>query len=226
MTPPPPVLTLVLEASTYAGSVALLRDHEVLAERVLADSAGPMRGSRAEGMMPAIADCVRAAGVSAADVSRIICGEGPGSFTSLRIAASLAKGMAHSLDIPLYAVSSLLLLAAGESGGAKRQVAAINAMRGEVFVAEFHAEGDGLTQHGIPEIIAESALAQFAAHRHATLIRAGFDGINPVASSVLRVLAGVIERGPVDLASWEPTYGRLAEAQLRWEKAAGKPLGA
>jgi tRNA threonylcarbamoyladenosine biosynthesis protein TsaB len=30
--------------------------------------------------------------------------------------------------------------------------------------------------------------------------------------------------GPVDLASWEPDYGRLAEAQVRWERAHGRPL--
>ena len=29
---------------------------------------------------------------------------------------------------------------------------------------------------------------------------------------------------PVDLASWEPAYGRLAEAQVKWEAAHGRPL--
>jgi len=33
-----------------------------------------------------------------------------------------------------------------------------------------------------------------------------------------------VERPPVDLASWEPDYGRLAEAQVRWEAAHGRPL--
>jgi hypothetical protein len=28
----------------------------------------------------------------------------------------------------------------------------------------------------------------------------------------------------VDIASWEPEYGRLAEAQVRWERAHGMPL--
>jgi tRNA threonylcarbamoyladenosine biosynthesis protein TsaB len=38
------------------------------------------------------------------------------------------------------------------------------------------------------------------------------------------LLESVIEQGPVDLASWEPDYGRLAEAQVRWEAAHGRPL--
>jgi tRNA threonylcarbamoyladenosine biosynthesis protein TsaB len=32
--------------------------------------------------------------------------------------------------------------------------------------------------------------------------------------------------GPVDLAGWEPDYGRLAEAQVRWEAVHGRPLTA
>ena len=32
--------------------------------------------------------------------------------------------------------------------------------------------------------------------------------------------------GPVDLALWEPEYGRLAEAQVRWEAEHGRPLAA
>jgi tRNA threonylcarbamoyladenosine biosynthesis protein TsaB len=41
---------------------------------------------------------------------------------------------------------------------------------------------------------------------------------------VARLLAPTIAREPVDLASWEPDYGRLAEAQVRWEAAHGRSL--
>ena len=30
----------------------------------------------------------------------------------------------------------------------------------------------------------------------------------------------------VELGAWEPAYGRVAEAQARWEAAHGRPLGA
>jgi hypothetical protein len=29
---------------------------------------------------------------------------------------------------------------------------------------------------------------------------------------------------PVDLATWEPQYGRVAEAQAKWEREHGRPL--
>jgi tRNA threonylcarbamoyladenosine biosynthesis protein TsaB len=38
------------------------------------------------------------------------------------------------------------------------------------------------------------------------------------------LLESLLASGPVDLASWEPSYGRLAEAQVRWEAAHGRPL--
>lgn len=217
-------LTLAIDASTYAGSVALLRGYEIISERVLPDSSEPMRGSRGEGMMPAIAECLREASLKPGDLQRIVCGEGPGSFTSLRIAASLAKGLAHSIGVPLYAVSSLLLLAAGRTGDVEGVVAAINAMRGDVFAAEFRAAGKSLQLVGEPVIVAESELAKFAGDRNALLVRAGIGGANPVASRAATVLDSVIFAGPVDLGLWEPTYGRLAEAQVRWEKASGHPL--
>jgi tRNA threonylcarbamoyladenosine biosynthesis protein TsaB len=47
---------------------------------------------------------------------------------------------------------------------------------------------------------------------------------HPHARGVASLLESVVRGGPVDLASWEPSYGRLAEAQVRWEAAHGRPL--
>ncbi len=218
------VITLALDASTYAGSVAILRGREVIAHHELPPVSGPVQGTRAEAMMPAIAAALGSAGLVASDLDRIVCGEGPGSFTSLRIAASLAKGFAHSLGIPLYSVSSLLLMAASAPVNVRPVVAAINAMRGESYVADFHTTCDMVTQTVDARIMSDEDMGSYAEHRNAILIVAGVDGAGPKAADVSRVLDSVIDRGPVELGSWEPTYGRLPEAQVRWEKAAGKPL--
>jgi tRNA threonylcarbamoyladenosine biosynthesis protein TsaB len=48
--------------------------------------------------------------------------------------------------------------------------------------------------------------------------------VAPRARAAAR-LAGLIDATPAaDLASWEPAYGRLAEAQVKWEAAHGRPL--
>jgi tRNA threonylcarbamoyladenosine biosynthesis protein TsaB len=40
------------------------------------------------------------------------------------------------------------------------------------------------------------------------------------------MMATLLDRGPVDIDTWEPQYGRLAEAQVKWEAAHGRPLPA
>ena len=221
-----PVITLGLDASTYAGSVAVFRDKDVIAERVLLHAPGPVQGTREEGMMPAVAGALKDAKLLAADLDRILCGEGPGSFTSLRIAASLAKGLAHSLDLPLYSVSSLLLIAASAPVNVRPLVAGIGAMRGEFYAADYHTTCDDVTETVGVRIVPDDELRAYAAKRDARLLVAGEGGVNPRISDAARLLDTIFARGPVDLGAWEPTYGRLAEAQVRWEKNAGRPLTA
>jgi hypothetical protein len=48
----------------------------------------------------------------------------------------------------------------------------------------------------------------------------------PHARGVAAMLAACVAEGPVDLDAWEPSYGRLAEAQVKWEAAHGRPLAA
>ena len=90
---------LALDASTYRGSVAVIRG-----TRVVADAATAMRGTseseRGERLMPAVAAVLDRAHVRVADLGAVVCGSGPGSFTSLRIAAAIAKGIADGADVP------------------------------------------------------------------------------------------------------------------------------
>ena len=78
------MITLVLEAATYAGSVALVNEGRLVAERSVA-----MRGREHEALMPAVAEVLAEGAVPLEQVERIVCGAGPGSFTSLRIAGVL-----------------------------------------------------------------------------------------------------------------------------------------
>lgn len=60
-----------------------------------------------------IEQAVRLADIALSDLSGIVVGKGPGSYTGLRIAVSTAKGLCFGLDIPLYSVDSLSALASG-----------------------------------------------------------------------------------------------------------------
>lgn len=84
---------------------------------------------------------------------------GPGSYTGLRIGVSTAKGLAWSLGCPLYAISSLELLASAVGEAANRPVSIRSLLpaRGEaVYTARFHRDGEAWTQtdpvhHGQPD---------------------------------------------------------------------------
>lgn len=216
-------LVLALDAATAIGSVALLRGSAVEAEREVA-----MRGEHEERLMPAVAELLFTSGVSLAEVTAIVCGEGPGSFTSLRIAASIAKGLALCAGIPLYAVSSLALIVAGAARPLEpgRYLAALDAMRGDLFVEEVVVNQDGSvsTTHRV-DLLPALAAAERARELGLLMIGPGCRlAEHPRARGAGRLLGTVLDGLPVPLAGWEPSYGRLAEAQVRWEAAHGRIL--
>jgi tRNA threonylcarbamoyladenosine biosynthesis protein TsaB len=216
------MITWALDACTYHGTVAVLQDERVLAEAVVA-----MRGQNEERLMPAVSDTIRRSGVRLDRVDRIVCGGGPGSFTSLRIAASLAKGMALGADKPLFAVSSLALIVAGNvahpgPGSPKRYLASLDAMRDECFVAVFEHQGGTVSRVGDVGLLPRTDVAAAATAEQAIAVGPDHgDRWAPLARGVLRLEADIVNRGPVSLADWEPTYGRLAEAQAKWEAVHG-----
>lgn len=220
------MITLVLDASTYRGSVAVLDDARLLVERHAV-----MRGQDSERLMPAVVEALRECGSSLQRVERVICGAGPGSFTSLRIAASIAKGVCVGRGVPLYAVSSLALTVAANVSdgprGARRYLAVQDALRGESFVAAFeHHEGDvkPLSETRLVPTADVPAIAEREGARPVGPEQP--DAWRPQARGACLLLPAILDAGPVAVASWEPVYGRLAEAQVKWEAAHGRTLGA
>jgi tRNA threonylcarbamoyladenosine biosynthesis protein TsaB len=222
------VITVVLEAATYAGSVAVLDDDRLVVERSVT-----MRGREREALMPAVAEALDEYGIPAERLGRIVCGAGPGSFTSLRIAAGIAKGLALASGAPLVPVSSLALLVASQRLIAPgKYLAAIDALRGEHYVALYEVGADGaIVPRGAPSLVPSTALGEEALHHEAKLVGGGMvpaDAVEavPHARGAARLIPLIDATPPADLAAWEPSYGRLAEAQVKWEAAHGRPLAA
>jgi tRNA threonylcarbamoyladenosine biosynthesis protein TsaB len=221
-----PVITLVLEASTYAGSVAVLRDGTLVAARDVA-----MRGREREALMPAVAELLAEQHVAPGALQRVVCGAGPGSFTSLRVAGSIAKGLALAAGCPLVPVSSLaLVVASREPVVPRRYLAAIDALRGEHYVELFEVEPDGELRSLSPERRAGSAEVESMADAADAMAigpdRHGVAHAVPRAAGAVRLSSQLGSATPADLGRGEPAYGRLAEAQVKWESAHGRPLEA
>jgi len=207
------VTVLALDASTARATVAVIRSAavaqiaggaEVIAE-VIAEVTGAERSEHVEPLLPAVLALLESVSVSLSDLSAIVCGAGPGGFTGLRTAASIAKGLAMGLEIPLYAVPSLPLLLSGLGPG--RYVPTLDAGRGDRFAALV----DWPSAEGAGYILAPAAqVAALAAESHATIVGPE-TGVWPHARCVIHIDWGA----PVDLASWEPDYGRSSAAEDR-----------
>ena len=98
--------TIALDSSTEVCSAALVHDGEVIAERL------NMTGSNHAALLPVYVQELQAeAAARGLMIDGVVLSEGPGSYTGLRIAASLAKGLCYGLDIPLIAVPTLAVIA-------------------------------------------------------------------------------------------------------------------
>lgn len=218
------MITLVVEASTYAGSSALLDGCTLLGECSVA-----MRGKEHEALMSSVAELLAECGRAPDEIRRVVCGAGPGSFTSLRIASSIAKGIALATGAALVPVSSLaLLVASREPRTPGRYLAAADAMRGESYVQLFEIDHDGeLRAVGGLSVIPTTVVDQIAEELGAIALgpaRHGAELVVPHARSVAHITKLIDAVAPADLAGWEPRYGRLAEAQVKWEAEHGRPL--
>lgn len=96
---------LAIDTSTDTASVAVL-----LGKELLYKEQGNQK-TQAQFLLPMIDGLMEEAATSINQLDAIIFGCGPGSFTGLRIACSIAKGLAYAHDLGLIPVSSLATIA-------------------------------------------------------------------------------------------------------------------
>ena len=129
---------LAIETATEACSVALIHGDEVIARSELA----PRR--HAERVLPMADELLAEAGLGKHALDVIAVGRGPGAFTGVRLAVSLAQGMALALDLPVVTVSSLAALALEAPGDADTAIlAVIDARMGEIYAASYRRDDAG-----------------------------------------------------------------------------------
>lgn len=124
---------LALDTATEACSAALLIDGEVRERFEVAPRA------HARLLLPMLDVLLAEAGLTPAQLDAIAFGRGPGSFTGVRIAASVAQGIAFAADLPVLPISTLTALAwpALRDMRAGYVFAAIDARMGEIYCAAF-----------------------------------------------------------------------------------------
>ena len=97
-------------------------------------------------LVPMIEEVLAEAGLAVAELDAIVLGNGPGSFIGMRIATSVAQGLAHGAGVQIVPVSSLLAVAAAvvATEGAKAVAVCQDAHMDEVYLGLYAAGLDGL----------------------------------------------------------------------------------
>ena len=159
---------LALDTASGQCSAALLLD-DVLLTREVATSR-----EHAKLILPMVQSLLAEAALGLTGLDGIAFGRGPGSFTGLRIAASVTQGLAFGADLPVLPVSDLRALALQAqrlipvAHVPPRILACMDARMQEVYWALFEIAPDGQIGEAIEQVTAPAALIAEAIPHRAT----------------------------------------------------------
>ncbi len=119
--------TIICDSATSTLYMALLKDNLVLTEKYYNDLKG-----HSEHIVSGIYQMLEENKVQALDIDKFICGIGPGSYTGVRMAVTVAKMFGAFTKAKIYQISTLCLMSSGSSG---KTLTYIDARNGNVFGA-------------------------------------------------------------------------------------------
>lgn len=128
-----PIRIMAIDTATEACSVALWNNGEIYSR----DEVRPREHTQR--ILPLVQQVLAESGLTLTDLDALAFGQGPGSFTGVRIGIGIAQGLALGADLPMIGVSTLQALAQGayRLTGANRVLTAIDARMGEVYWAAY-----------------------------------------------------------------------------------------
>ena len=98
-------------------------------------------------LLEMVSEVLAQADINANDIDAVAVGQGPGSFTGLRIGVGVAQGIAYGANVPMVGISSLDALAY-QAASQGRVIAGIDARMGEVYWCEYIKNSDGVERIG------------------------------------------------------------------------------
>jgi tRNA threonylcarbamoyladenosine biosynthesis protein TsaB len=221
---------LAFDTSTEHLSVAVRHGDRLLAH----NGVGGAQSSTT--LLPLIQQLLAEAGLALADLDAIVFGRGPGSFTGLRTACSVAQGLAFGANVPLLPVDTLLAVAeeARHAFGARQVVAVLDARMDQLYAARYDFEANGpLGGDAEPLLLSPEALDvpagwalagnAFAAYGPRLAPASARHEVLPTATAMLRLAPALLAAGrTVPAAQAWPLYVRDKVAQTTEERAAIK----
>lgn len=223
---------LAFDSSNRPLTVGIIEKNSILTEQTI-----NIKRNHSIQLMPAIDEALRQANLTLEDIDRIAVAAGPGSYTGLRIAVTVAKSLAWAQDVELVGVSSLKVLAANSYAKENTYIVPIfDARRQNIYTGLYkrdetneliQVEADThiasgkwaaylATLSGHFELVGQDAYEFYEAFKAALGDRVSLatpDKSVPKASS-LAFIAQEEEATPIH--DFTPTYLKLAEAEENW----------
>ncbi len=183
---------LAVDSSSQVGSLALGCRGVVLGVRESTD-----QRSHSEVLNDLFADLLSHSGVEISQLKHLVVGNGPGSFTGVRVALSFVKSLAMAKNLPIFVVDSTYNLAwQVRDQGPGGVVTIQNAFKNMVYLAVYDVDADGhLTILEEPRSVAASELElilSYQKHRVERLILVG-DGLLLYQSSLTPELRNAVK---------------------------------
>ena len=221
---------LAIDTSTDTCSVAASRGPELFAR------SEPALQRQAERVLGMVEEVLAEARLGLEQIEGIAYGEGPGSFTGLRIASGVTQGLAFARGVGVVGIGSLLALA--QEADVDKVIACLDAHMGEVYHAAYRKSGESWEQVSAPGLYRPEAVPVpqgrdwtgcgdgFAAHRESLASRLGDrvsevrSDASPTARAVLELAIPRFAAGEArDAATAVPVYLRDKVAKKTSERA-------
>ena len=211
---------LAFDTSSKALSLAILEDKQILAETTI-----NIKKNHSITLMPAIDFLMSSLDLTPKDLDRIVVAEGPGSYTGLRIAVATAKTLAHTLNIELVGMSSLLALVPSQQEGLV--VPVMDARRNNVYAGfyenakfvmpEAHQSFEEVLEKvkGASQVTFVGEVGAFVEQIQEHLPRTNYKETLPNAAN-LALLAW--DKEADSLHDFVPNYLKRVEAEENWLK--------
>lgn len=147
---------LAIDASTEACSVSLIFNGTLFSRFDLCPQSHSIM------LLPMIDSVLKEAECKLSDLDGLIFGQGPGSFTGVRIGVGVVQGLAFSANLPVVGVSTLQAMAqqAYRKFQQEKVIAAIDARMSEIYTSAFTLDDNNLMQSTLADAVIKPELAQ------------------------------------------------------------------
>lgn len=172
-------IILGVETATDACSVAISTEQQIFAQFIIAPQA------HSKLILDMVRTVCEQAGVSLSQVQAFAYGMGPGSFTGLRIAASVIQGLAFGMGKPIIAVSSLQALAqqAYNKLSAPNILAILDARMQEIYCGSYLVNTHGLVESEMVDCMQNPESLSFVADVNYVAVGTGCKAYNNILSA-------------------------------------------